>query len=359
MFAVLGEALLDMVQPGPGAAYVARPGGGPFNIAIGLQRLGHPTSLLARLSTGGLGAVVREHAVANGLDLSACVETSDQTTLAFASVDEQGRATYDFYMHDTADWGWTAGELADLPAQARVLHTGSLAAALPPGADVVLDRVERLHAERRCLLSFDPNVRPALAGPHEEAVRRVERFVAASHIVKASDEDLDWLYPGVDLVEAARRWAAHGPALVVVTLGAAGCLAVTRFGETHRRPSVAVDLVDTIGAGDAFESGLLSGLADVGAATPEAVGGLSTEDLDGVLDRAVLTAAMTCERAGADPPTRAEYAARVDAMVPRERTGHAAASPPKAPSRPAESQEIPPSMRTTTAAPPGLSTMEP
>src|SRR6476659_746323 len=107
MFAVLGEALLDMVQPVPGTTYVARPGGGPFNIAIGLQRLGHPTALLARMSTGGLGGIVREHAQRNALDLSSCIETDDQTTLAFASLDESGRASYDFYVQGTADWGWT------------------------------------------------------------------------------------------------------------------------------------------------------------------------------------------------------------------------------------------------------------
>ncbi len=311
MFVVLGEALLDMVQPEPGATYVARPGGGPFNIAVGLRRLGHPTALMARLSTGALGALVRGHATANDLDLSACVETSDQTTLAFASLDEAGRASYDFYVVGTADWGWTPDELLRLPADTRVFHTGSLATALAPGADAVLDRMERLHGSGGCLISFDPNVRPALAGPRDEAARRVERFVTASHVVKASDEDLGWLYPGADPLEVARQWAAHGPRLVVVTRGAEGCLAVRRMGSVLERPSLSVAVVDTIGAGDSFESGLLSGLADAGAFDPEVVSALSDEALTGVLDRAVVTSAMTCGRPCADPPTRAELDARL------------------------------------------------
>ena len=316
MFAVLGEALLDMVQPGPGTTYVARPGGGPFNIAIGLRRLGHRTALLARMSSGGLGHIVRDHAVANDLDLTATVATADQTTLAFASLDEEGRASYDFYVRGTADWGWRPTELESLPPGTRVFHTGSLATAVPPGADIVLNRVERLHEDDDVLVSFDPNIRPALAGPHGEAVRRVERFVAASDVVKASDEDLGWLYPGLDLADAARRWADLGPSFVVVTRGAEGCLAVTRAGELLVRPSTKVELVDTIGAGDAFESGLLSGLVDAGAYDAVSLAGLSVEALSGVLDRAVLVSGMTCERPGADPPTREEYEARAAATEP-------------------------------------------
>ena len=307
MFTVLGEALLDMVQPGPGTTYVARPGGGPFNIAIGLQRLGHPTALLARMSRGGLGTIVRRHAERNGLDLTTCVDTDDQTTLAFASLDESGRASYDFYVRGTADWGWTVEELATVPSGTQLFHTGSLAAILLPGAQVVLDTVQRLYADGETVLSFDPNVRPALAGPHDEALLRVERFVAAAHVVKASDEDLEWLYPGADHLEVARRWATRGPHVVVVTRGPDGCVAVTSAGKAFERAGRHVEVVDTIGAGDAFESGLLSGLVDAGGTSPEAVAGLDDTGIGRALDRAILTSAMTCQRSGADPPSRMEY----------------------------------------------------
>ena len=256
---------------------------------------------------------MREHAQRNALDLSSCIETEDQTTLAFASLDEGGRASYDFYVQGTADWGWTPSELATLPDRMQVFHTGSLATAVSPGADVVLARVERLHADGRTLVSFDPNVRPALAGPHDDAVRRVERFVASAHVVKASDEDLAWLYPGADLAEVARDWVTHGPAVVVVTRGPDGCLAATRAGTTLEHAADPVEVVDTIGAGDSFESGLLSGLVDAGATSGDAVAALSDDQLADVLQRAAVVSAMTCGRAGADPPTRAEYEARVAA----------------------------------------------
>ncbi len=306
MFTVIGEALLDMVQAEKGGGFVARPGGGPMNIAIGLRRLGHPTQLMARLSDGALGRLVREHVAANHLGLEASVSTSQQTTLAFASLDEEGRASYDFYVEGTADWGWTASELARLPATTRVLHTGSVVAALQPGADEVLALLARLHAAADVLTSYDPNMRPALVGQHAEAVARTERFVRASNVVKASDEDLDWLYPGVDHLEVLRGWTIGGAALAVMTRGPEGALAVTAHDDVIELPGLQIDVVDTIGAGDAFQSGLLSGLADGGWASPEAVHSLTRDGLHDVLDRAIRVAALTCQRAGADPPTRDE-----------------------------------------------------
>jgi fructokinase len=312
VFAVIGEALLDMVQPMPGGAFIARPGGGPMNIAVGLRRLGHPTALMARLSTGALGDLVRQHIEGNQLELATCVSTTDQTTLAFATLDEERRASYEFYVQGTADWGWTDDELGSLPPDAAAVHTGSLATFLAPGADAILARWQRWHAEGQLLLSFDPNVRPALVGLRAEAVSRVERFVAASHVVKASDEDLGWLYPDLALEKAVRRWAQLGPELVVMTRGADGCLAIRRGGGAAlERPGRPVAVVDTIGAGDAFESGLLSGIAHATEPRPGGVERLSDDDLLAVLDRAILVSALTCQREGADPPSREEYDAAV------------------------------------------------
>lgn len=309
MFAVIGEALLDMVQPEPGSAFRAIPGGGPLNIAIGLQRLGHPTQMLARFSTGSLGAVVRQHAESNDLGLDHSVWTDDPTTLAFAALDDEGRASYDFYVHGTADWGWSADDLAALPPGTQAVHTGSVAAFISPGADVLVELWERERSAGAVVLSFDPNVRPALVGSREAAVAHVERFVAASHVVKASDEDLGWLYPGVDPADAVARWASMGPALVVMTRGADGCAAVLASGGVVELAGASVQVVDTIGAGDSFESGLLSGLADAGRLTPADLADVTADEVRAVLARAVAVSAMTCERAGADPPTRAEYEA--------------------------------------------------
>ncbi len=307
MFTVLGEALLDMVQPAPGDTYRALPAGGPLNIAVGLRRLGHPTAMMARFSSGALGSQVRQFALDSGLDLSASVVTDQQTTLAFATVDAHGRASYDFYLEDTADWGWTSAELDGFPPASQAIHTGSLAAAVEPGAARIAELWGTLSREAHVLLSFDPNIRPALAGPREEAVRRVEAMVALSHVVKASDEDLGWLYPDADPAESIRSWARLGPALAVLTRGPAGCVGVLTDQTVVDIGAPRVTVVDTIGAGDSFQSGLLSGLADANRLTPTRVAALSSDDVQQVLERAVVVAALTCQRAGADPPTRSEY----------------------------------------------------
>jgi fructokinase len=318
MFTVIGEALIDMVQPEPGLTFLAQPGGGPLNIAIGLQRLGHPTQMMARFSTGSLGALVRHHAESNELGLSSSAWTDDSTTLAFATLDSEGRASYDFYTAGTADWGWTATELAQLPSGTQALHTGSVAAFIAPGGGALLDVWERERAAGSVLLSFDPNVRPALVGSHDDAVRRVEAFVAASHVVKASDADIGWLYPDSDPVGALERWSTLGPALVVMTQGPDGCLGIKAGGPSYDLPGFAVDVVDTIGAGDSFESGLLSGIADAGALDPARIDGLGSEQVESILERSVLVSSMTCQRSGADPPTRLEYDVRRDSHPRRK-----------------------------------------
>lgn len=307
MFTVIGEALLDMVQPEPEGAFTAIPGGGPLNIAVGLQRLGHPTEMMARFSSGSLGAIVHRHAERNGLGLAASVSTDDPATLAFASLDETGKASYDFYVDGTADWGWTADELAALPSTTRALHTGSVAASILPGAGVLVDWWGDLRAAGEVALSYDPNVRPALVGSRVEAVRRVERFVSASHVVKSSDEDLEWLYPDRSPLESLGAWAQLGPLLVVLTRGVDGCTALRPDGDPVEVDGVRVEVVDTIGAGDSFESGLLSALADAEVLTPQRLDSLSAEVVADSLRRAVDVSAMTCQRAGADPPTREEY----------------------------------------------------
>jgi fructokinase len=163
-----------------------------------------------------------------------------------------------------------------------------------------------VHAGGDTLTSYDPNVRPALAGEHTDAVARVESFVAAAHVVKASDEDIGWLYPDADPIEVLRDWTGHGPALAVLTKGSEGCAAVTAEGVLVEVSAEPVRVVDTIGAGDAFESGLLSSLADGGLATPQTIGAIPPDELRAVLRRAGRAAAITCQRAGADPPTRNE-----------------------------------------------------
>ena len=310
MIAVLGEAVVDLVETAEPGLYRAHPGGSPLNVAVGLARLGHPTALLARLSQDAFGRMFRSHLAASGVDLGHLVEASQPSTLAVASLDPAGAATYDFWVEGTADWQWTPAELAGpLPDGVVALHTGSMALEVPPGAGVVADLVRREHERGQVTISYDPNVRLARLGPREPALHRVEELVGLSDVVKVSADDLAWLLPAEEPAAVARRWAKAGPALVVVTLGAAGAVGATAGGVEQHRPAPPVDVVDTVGAGDAFASGLLGWLADRGALGPAgraALAGLDRDAVAEMLDRAALVAALTCARPGADPPTRAE-----------------------------------------------------
>ncbi len=313
MVSVIGEALIDLVQQskrdgGPSGAdaaptFRALPGGSPFNVAIGLARLGQPATLQARLGRDAFGRQLRAHAQANGVDLKAAITAAEPTTLAIVGLDESGNATYDFYINGTADWQWTAEELAAAPPDEWV-HTGSLAAWTSPGAEVISAHLERLRADGTTVISFDPNVRPLLLGDRGDAARRIESLVALSDVVKASAEDLAWLYPDRTIDTVLREWHALGARLVVVTDGANGAHALTESGPVQV-PARAIDVVDTVGAGDAFMAGLINALLIHDTLS----GDLGSEAVSAVLAEAILVAALTCQRAGANPPTADELAA--------------------------------------------------
>jgi fructokinase len=183
----------------------------------------------------------------------------------------------------------------------------------------VEDLIARERRRGRVTISYDPNVRPALLGTPEEARPDIERLVSLSDVVKVSDEDLEWLYPDRDDEDVAREWLGRGPVLVVVTRGGKGVYAVTANLEL-RRPATPVDLVDTVGAGDSFSSGLLDGLrrADlIGGSRREGLSAIDESSLVSVLDEASLVAAITCSRPGANPPTKAE----VEAAQARQPSG--------------------------------------
>ena len=305
---VIGEALVDLVDDGDGATFTAHLSGSPLNVALGLARLGRPTQLMARFGADMFGRRLRAFAERNGIGLEAAVAAPEPSTLAVVMLDEHRKAVYDFYAQDSADWQWTPDELA-LPAGTQILHTGSLASWRPPGDEHIVAALRQ--ARDTVLVSYDPNVRPTLLGTPERARPLIERAVAVAHLVKASDDDISWLYPRARLDEVAQRWLGLGAATVVLTRGERGAVGYRPGSDAVERAGRPVHLVDTIGAGDAFTSGLLSALA--GAGVHDAVT-LAGADLGAALDEAILVAALTCERAGADPPTAAE----VD--VHRERT---------------------------------------
>lgn len=294
---VLGEAIVDLVGQPDGRTFRADPGGSPANMALGLARLEVPVTLVTGLADDSFGRLVTSHLTASGVDLRA--QKTPFTGLAVVSVDAAGVPSYDFAL------SWEAGA-PDLPADTVALHTGSFTAALPPGAE----RVEAAMVAARATASvtYDPNIRPTLLPDREAERRRVERQVALSDVVKASEEDLEWLYPGVDPVEIALGWRGTGPGLVVVTLGGRGCVAITAEG-VITRPVLPVEVVDTIGAGDGFMAGLLSGLHAaglLGAGRRNLLAATGHDGISGLLDVAARVAALTCSRPGADLPTARE-----------------------------------------------------
>jgi fructokinase len=303
---VVGEALIDLVPGGAPDHFLARPGGSPLNVAVGLARLDRPTSLLARLADTAFGRRLRRQAEDEGIDLGHAVHASQPATLAVVSLDEQARASYDFYLEGTADWQWTSVELRELPTGTQALHFGSLAAWTPPGDVAVLDLAARTKQAGRVLVSYDPNVRPSLFPEAGAARSKVEAGVAAAHVVKASRDDIAWLYPGMPPGAVASRWTDLGAALVVITDGAEGAHAFGPGAAMLSRPGRRITLVDTVGAGDAFTAGLLSGLVRRGWQDPLGVGSLDAGQLSAVLDEAITVSALTCERVGADPPRTAD-----------------------------------------------------
>jgi len=308
-FAVIGEALLDLAAPGDDGASTARPGGSPMNVAIGLARLGQPTAFVGRMSDDPIGTVLRRHLERSGVDLRHVVNATEPSTIALVEL-SQGHAQYQFSLRG-ADFQWSPAELAFLPDGAPAVHFGSLASWLPPGDAAISAAVGRLRRDGSVLISYDPNVRPILLPDAAAARRTVERSVRAAHVVKASEEDLRWLYGTESVDSVARSWLDLGAELVVVTAGPDGATAWTRRQAPASRPAFKAPVVDTVGAGDAFMSGLLDGLARRRLLTPAALAELSdAATLAAVLDDASLIAGITVGRPGADPPRRAEADAR-------------------------------------------------
>jgi fructokinase len=298
---VVGEALVDVVLR-RGAQPAEHPGGSPANVAIGLGRLGRRVDLLTWLADDAYGDLVREHLAASDVHVLAGDRGPERTSVARAHLDDQGAATYEFDL--TWDLPGRFDEGDDAPA---VVHTGSIATVLTPGAEAVA----RLLADRRATstLTYDPNLRPALMGDAGATLPVVERLVELADVVKVSDEDLAWLHPGVAPVEIARDWLRRGPALVVVTLGGEGALAVTAAGDEIALTAPPVTVADTVGAGDSFMAGLIDGLWSaglLGADAREQLHAVDRATVERVLVRCAAIAAITVSRAGANPPTSAE-----------------------------------------------------
>ncbi len=304
--AVIGEAVADTF-PLPGERGTlrleVRPGGSPVNAAVALGRLGGQVRYFGRLAAGPLGDLIRDHLTASRVDLGGSVTATEPATLAIASLDVDGVATYEFYADGTADWQWTREELApERLAGAGCVHTGSMALVREPGGPVIEELLDRVRAHTT--ISIDPNIRPGFAAT-EDYLSRLGRWTGLADIFRLSDEDLGHL--GLDFEQACARWHANGTALVIVTLGQDGALASLR-GSRVRVPAPAVTVADTVGAGDAFTAGLLHRL-DTAGRLGGRLDALTVDDLETAMAFAAEVAARTCAVPGADPPWAADLAA--------------------------------------------------
>jgi fructokinase len=313
--AVVGEIVADAVLPPDGivdgaAHLTVHPGGGPANFAVAVSRLGSRARFAGRISTGSLGSLCRAALEASGVDLTASEAASEPATLAIARLDISGAATYEFYTDGTADWAWTDDALAPLidgpftdGEHPVAVHTGTLALALQPSGQVIESLLSRAAASMT--VSIDPNLRTLLV-PVATYREVIDRWAGLSDIVRLSQDDLEQLWPGWTPAQAAAHLHDVGVPLAVISLGADGAFASLR-GEQVRVPIAPTKLVDTVGAGDSFHGGMLHHLAVAG----ELGGRLQSLDLPALtraLEFASRVSAITCSRAGANPPWAAELA---------------------------------------------------
>ncbi|MEU6095612.1 carbohydrate kinase [Streptomyces sp. NPDC047079] len=302
MIVVAGEALIDLVPREAGALALLQPalGGGPYNTAVALGRLGSPTAFCSRLSSDAFGEALLDGLRAAGVDVSAVRRGPEPTTLAVATIDDSGSAAYSFYVDGTADRLFTAP--AHLPQGTRAVSFGTCSLVLEPGASAY-EELMRSAAAEGVFTALDPNIRAGLI-PDPDAYRaRFKSWLPSVTLLKLSAEDARWLGG------TPREWLASGPSAVVLTHGGDGLTVFTRDGAEHSVAGVPVDVVDTIGAGDTVNAALLHGLAARDALSPGALAALDGEGWSELLRFAARAAAITCSRAGAEPPYASELTA--------------------------------------------------
>jgi fructokinase len=285
---VCGEVLIDVLPTGPVV------GGGPANTAKALSRLGQSVDFVGGISTDSYGQMAREELERDGVGLGLSLESDKPTCTATVHLDHSGSATYSFVIDGTATFDFLASWLPD-PEKLKpsVLHIGTLANVVEPGAAVLFDWAVKC-AEFAPIV-FDPNVRPSFLADRKKYCQAVEKWVGISSVVKLSDEDIAWLYPDESMDEVAHRWLEGETSLVVVTRGVKGIIGYTH-GASEEVEGVRVDVVDTVGAGDTVGAILVEGVVQ------HSVAGVVGHVLSEVLHRAAVAAGITVSRAGAQPP---------------------------------------------------------
>ncbi|ULE31227.1 carbohydrate kinase [Mycobacterium sp. IDR2000157661] len=304
---VIGEALIDIVER-DGRVMGEHVGGSPLNVAVGLARLGRGVDFLTHIGSDARGRRIANHVEQAGARLVKDSTDAARTSTALATLDENGSASYEF----DVEWQLTGTPEVTPPL---VVHTGSIATVLEPGCLATAALLDTYHPS--ATVTFDPNVRQALIVDDDTARGRIDRLIERCDVVKASDEDLRWIDPDRSPEEVAQAWLALGPSIVAVTLGQRGAFALCAAGAV-RVPAFQVEVVDTVGAGDAFMAGLIDALWSLdllGAERRPALESIGTEMLTGVLGTAAMSSALTVARAGADLPDRASRDAALRSAI--------------------------------------------
>ena len=319
---VIGEALIDLIESKEqSGSYQAVVGGANANVAIALARAGTPQQLLARISSDSFGQKIRTRLESNGVGLDYAIDAPEATSLAIASIGPNGGAKYSFYVEGTADWNFTEKELPTAKTLseigAKALQFGCLTMALGPGNKIIEAWASEFFKAGSLTLSHDINVRPALGFDASVERERVERINSISHIVKASDDDINWLYgieAGSNVDDIVWSWIGKREQIVFVTRGADGVSIYRKNNVRIDVPSRTVKVQDTVGSGDTFCAHMLSGLLAIdalGTSPEEKLAAVTNDQLVEISRIAAIAASIACERVGAEPPTSEELAAVV------------------------------------------------
>jgi fructokinase len=294
---VCGEVLIDLI-PGADGVRVAHVGGGPANTAKALARLGHDVQFIDGISTDEYGVAARKELLDDEVKLDLALTSDKPTCLAIVSLDANGGASYEFKIDGTATFDFNLNWLPD-PSRYKpqVLHIGTLVTVIQPGADVLYDWA--MQVAEFAPIVFDPNIRPSVMGDHDLYEAAVEKWAALSSVIKVSDDDMAWLYPGQKYEDVAQRWINDGAALVVVTRGSQGIIGITADGSVEV-DGAKITVADTVGAGDTVGAIIVEAMIEKGILA------LTGDVLKAILHRAAVAAGITCSRKGAQPPYKHE-----------------------------------------------------
>ena len=294
---VCGEVLIDLI-PGADGVRIPHVGGGPANTAKALARLGHDVQFIDGISTDEYGVAARKELLDDEVKLDLALTSDKPTCLAIISLDANGGASYEFKIDGTATFDFDLKWLPD-PSRYKpqVLHIGTLVTVIQPGADVLYDWA--MQVAEFAPIVFDPNIRPSVMGDHDLYEAAVEKWAALSSVIKVSDDDMAWLYPGQKYEDVAKRWLNDGAALVVVTRGSNGIIGFTADGAVEV-DGAKITVADTVGAGDTVGAIIVEAMVEKGILA------LTGDVLKATLHRAAVAAGITCSRKGAQPPYKHE-----------------------------------------------------